>query len=196
VWCVERIICISVHLWDHENSLSLGIYTSRLGDHIQEAPLPVVSATVAFAICEVLDALDCWPGTCNWTGNSEVVVTGNKKACGEGLAKARGHETQNRGRENGQSATLGVGRKFKFMSVYLLFLKVFLPSDRLSDRIQFMLRLARYAALFLLFQVENLIDHDQVSKQLNPPYWLLLLKVRWYKIAFLFYFSRDLKREL
>jgi len=79
MWCVERIICVSFHLWDHENSQSLGIYISRLGDHIQEAPLPVGSAIAAFAICEVLDALDCLPGIFNSTGDSEFAVTGNKR---------------------------------------------------------------------------------------------------------------------
>lgn len=117
MWCV----CICVHLGDHENSLFLGICTARLGDHIEEAPLPVGSAIVTFAICEVLDALDCSPGTCNWTGDSEAAVTGNKKACGEGPhlpANARSHETQNCGRKVGQSATLGFGHKLNFISVY------------------------------------------------------------------------------
>lgn len=65
MWCVQRMLCISGHLGDHENSLFHRIYISRLGDHIEEAPLPVGPAIVTVAICEVLDALDCSPGTCN-----------------------------------------------------------------------------------------------------------------------------------
>ena len=62
MWCVERILCIRVHLGNLENSLSHRIYTTRSGDHIEEAPLPVGSGIVTVVICEALEAMDCSPG--------------------------------------------------------------------------------------------------------------------------------------
>jgi hypothetical protein len=62
VWCV---LSISVHLGDHAYSLSHRIHIARLGDHIEEATLPMGSAIVTVVICEALDAMDCSPGTCN-----------------------------------------------------------------------------------------------------------------------------------
>jgi hypothetical protein len=138
--------------------------------------------------------MNCSLGTCKWTGDSEDEgVRRGSARTSESQRPQHKHKIVGGGR---QSATLGFGHKLNVTDIFPLYFEQ--SSDGLPCQQQTSLHVETVTvlqALFLSFQVENLIDHDQVSKQLNAANWHLLLKVRRCTITLLFSFSHVLKRE-